>query len=109
VIGIAAGSSSHVAAQSLSAAMMTGSGNDNFVFRADFGAAPAVTHADKFESHETLSAGDTNIAGLLNDARDHWQTTHSALDGPDHSGDHHDAAAARIHFADLQASHFLIH
>jgi microcompartment protein CcmL/EutN len=107
VIGIPAGSGSH-AAQSIST-MMGGSGNDNFVFRADLGVAPAITNADKFESHEPPSAGDTGITGLSYDAHDHWQTIQSTFDGPDPPGDHHHAAAASVHIADLHANHFIIH
>ena len=106
--GIPASSGSHVAAPSLSA-MMGESGNDHFVFRADLGAAPAVTYANKFKSHETSSTGDRNIAGLPGDAHDHWQTVQSAYDGPDPSGDHHNPAPASVHLADLHASHFIIH
>ena len=107
-IGVPAGSGSHVAAQSLSA-MMAGSGNDNFVFRADLGAAPAVTDADELESREASSAGERTIAGLPSDAHHHWQTIQSAYDGPDPSGDHHNVVAATVHIATLHANHFIIH
>jgi hypothetical protein len=107
-IGVPATPVGHVAARSISA-MMGGSGNDNFLFHTDSGAAPAVTVADKFEPHEFSSAGDTNITALLNEAHDHWRTVQSASGGPDLAGDHHDAEAARVHPTDLQASHFIIH
>jgi serralysin len=111
-IGIpAGGSASHAAAPSLSA-MMGGSGNDNFAFRADLGEAlPSITaNAGKLESHEPPSASDTNIAWLLIDAQhDHWQTVQAALGGPDVLGDHHHAAAISVHIADLHANHFIIH
>ena len=95
-IGVPATPVSHVAARSISA-MMRGAGNDNFVFHADTGAAPAVTVADKFEPHEFSSTGDTNITALLNEAHDHWRSVQSA-GGPDLAGDHHDAEAARSPF-----------
>jgi hypothetical protein len=77
--GIPAGSGSDVATLSL-CATMAGSGNDNFVFRADLGAAPAATHADNFELHQPSSTGGTNIGGLPNNVHDHWQTAQSAFD-----------------------------
>jgi serralysin len=89
-------------------AMMVEAGNDNFVFRADLGAAPPVTTADKSGWHAPPpSAGDTNITWPHNDAQhDHWQAVQPALDGPD--ADHHHAAAANFHVADMHASHFII-
>ena len=83
--------------------MMAEAGNDNFVFRPDHGAASAVTTVDKFEPHAPPT-GDTNTAWLFNGSHDHWHTVQSTFDG-----DHHNAAAASIHIADLYASHFIIH
>jgi hypothetical protein len=82
--------------------MMVETGNDNFVFRPDLGAASTVITVEKFEPHAP-PAGDTNTAWLISEAHDQWHIVQSAFDG-----DHHHTAAASLHIADLYANHFII-